>query len=59
MQNKKVWDVEAVQGSIIGKIYHNMAIKEPNYVMLMMTTYKMLEHLEGLDTHRRYKGAGR
>ena len=57
MQNKKVWDVEAVQGSIIGKIYHIMAIKEPNYVMLMMTTYGTLEHLGGLDRHKRYKGA--
>ena len=27
-------------------------------MMLMMTTYGMLEHLEGSDTQRRYKGAG-
>ena len=26
--------------------------------MLIMTTYGTLEHLEGLDTQRRYKGAG-
>ena len=35
-----------------------MSIKDPNYVMLMMTTYVTLEHLEGLYTQRRYKGAG-
>ena len=35
-----------------------MAIKDPNCVMLMMTTYGTLEHLEGSDTQRRYKGAG-
>ena len=34
-----------------------MAIKEPNYVMLTMTTYGTLEHLGGLDRHKRYKGA--
>ena len=36
-----------------------MAIKETNYVMLMMTTYGTLDHLEFSDTHRRYRGAGR
>ena len=35
-----------------------MAIKYPAYVMLMMKTYGMLEHLEVSDTQRRYKGAG-
>ena len=50
--------MEAVQGSIRGKRYRIMAIKEPDYVMLMMTTYGTLEHLEGLDTQRMYKGAG-
>ena len=58
MQTKEVGDMDAVQGSIIGKSYHIMTIKEPNYVMLMMTTYGTLENLEGSDTHRRYKGAG-
>ena len=50
MQNKQVGDVGAFQGSIRGKIYHIMAIKEPDYVMSMMTTYGTLEHFEGLDT---------
>ena len=50
--------MEAVQGSIIGKTYNIMAIKEPDYVMLMMKTYGTLEYLEGSDTQRRYKGAG-
>ena len=36
-----------------------MSIKNPNYVMLMMTKYETLESLEGSATHRRYKGAGR
>ena len=35
-----------------------MAIKDPKYVTLMVTTYGTLENLKGLDTHRRYKGAG-
>ena len=35
-----------------------MAIKYRDYVMLMMTTYGTLEHLEGLETQQRYKGAG-
>ena len=30
MQNKEVGDMDAVQASIIGKIYHIMAIKEPD-----------------------------
>ena len=50
--------MDVVQGSIRGKSYYIMAIKEPDYVMLMMTTYGALEHLEGPGTHRRYKGAG-
>ena len=35
-----------------------MAIEEPYYMMLIMTTYGTLEHLEGSDTQRRYKGEG-
>ena len=50
--------MEAVQGSIRGERYHIMDIKDPDYVILMMTTYGTLEHLEGLDTQRRYKGDG-
>ena len=45
MQNKEVGEVEAVQGSIREKSHHSMSIKDPNYVMLMMTTYGTLEHL--------------
>ena len=51
-------DTFAVQGSIRGKGYHITAIKETDYVVLMMTTYGTLEHLEGPDTQRRYRGAG-
>ena len=58
IQNKEVGDVDAVQGSIRGKSYNIMYIKEPDYVVLMMPTYGMLEHLEGSYTQRRYKGAG-
>ena len=58
MQNKEIVDVDAVQGSIRGNSYHYMTIKEPNYMMLMMTSYGNLENLEGSDTQRRYKGAG-
>ena len=50
--------MDAVQGSIRGDSYHIMDIKEPDYVVLLMTTYGMLEYLEGSDTQRRYKGAG-
>ena len=50
--------MDAVKGSIIGKIYHIISIKELNYVMLMMKTYGTLENLEGSDTHQRYKEEG-
>ena len=56
MKNKEVEYVDAVQGSIRGKSYHIMAIKNPKYVMSIIITYGALEHLEGLYTHRRYKG---
>ena len=39
MQNKYARDVDAFQVSIRRKSYHIVAIKEPDYVMLMMTTY--------------------
>ena len=57
MQNKDFGNVEALQISIRGKIYHIMDIKETNYVMFMMAIYGTLENLEGLDTQRRYKRA--
>ena len=57
MKKNEVGDVYAVQGSIRGKRYHIKAIKEHDYVMLMMTTYGIFEHLEGSDTHKRYKVA--
>ena len=50
MKNKEVRDVDEVQGSIRGKRYHIISIKDPDYVMLMMTTYETLEHLGGSDT---------
>ena len=56
MQNNEVGDVGVVQGSIIGKRYHVMAVKDPDYMMLMMITYGMLDHLKGSDTRQRYKG---
>ena len=55
MQKKEVGYVETFQGSIIGKSYHIMDIKDPNYVVI---TYGTLEHLEGSDTQQRYKVAG-
>ena len=39
--------MDAVKDSIRGKRYHIVAIKYPDYVILMMTTYGALEHLEG------------
>ena len=45
MQNKEVEYVDVVQVSIRSKSYHIMAIQEPDYVMLMMTTYGTLENL--------------
>ena len=50
--------MESVKGSIIRKSCQIMAIKDPDYVVLMMTTYGTLDNLEGLDTQRRYKGVG-
>ena len=46
MQKKEVGDVDTVQGSIILNSYHITAIKDLDYLMLMMTTYGTLEHLE-------------
>ena len=42
--------MESVQGSIVGKSYHIIAINDLDYVMLMMTIYGTLENLEGLET---------
>ena len=53
IQNKEVGYVDAVQGSIRRKSYHIMAMKDSDYVVLMMMTYGKLEHLEGLDKQRR------
>ena len=36
-----------------------MDLKEPDYVILMMTTYRTLENFEGSDMKRRFKGSGR
>ena len=47
MQNKEVGCVGAVEGSIRGKSYHIVAIQYPDYLMVMMTTYGKLDHLEG------------
>ena len=58
MKNKEVGDVDAVQGSIRENSYHIMDITFPYYMMLIMKTYGMLEHLEGSDTQWRYKGEG-
>ena len=35
-----------------------MAVKDPDYMMLMVSTYGMLEHSEGSETHQRHKGSG-
>ena len=58
MQNKEIGNVYMVQGSIIGKSYHITTIKDPNYGMLMMTTYGTLENLDGSETQQRYKLSG-
>ena len=50
--------MEEVQVSIRWKRYHIMSINDHYYVILIMTTYGTLDNLEGLDTERRYKGAG-
>ena len=50
--------MDEFHGSIRGKIYHIMDMKDPDYVMLVMTTYGVLEQFEGLYKQRRYKGAG-
>ena len=45
MHKKEVGYVDAFHYIIHGKSYRIMALKEPDYVMLMMTTYMMLENL--------------
>ena len=57
IKNKEVWDVDVVKCSIRGESYHIMTIKDTDNVILMMTTCGTLDHLEDLDTHRRYKRA--
>ena len=44
---------------ICGKSYHIMDIKDPDYAMLMMTTYGALENLEKLGMQWRHKGSGK
>ena len=51
--------MDAVPYIIHGKNYHSMALKEPDYVLLVMTRYVKLENFEGSDTQRRYTGSGR
>ena len=58
VKNKEVGDADAVRGSIRGKRYKIMSIKEPGDMVLTMIKYGTLEHLEGSGTQRRYKGAG-
>ena len=50
--------MDAVPNIIRGNRYHIMDIKEPDYGMLMMTTYGMLDNLEESETQRRYKESG-
>ena len=50
--------VDTPPNTICEKIYQIMALKEPDYVMLMMNKYRMLDNLEASETHRRYKGPG-
>ena len=51
--------MDALTNIIFGKRYHIMDIKDFEYIMIMMTTYGKLDNLEGLYTHRRYKGSNR
>ena len=44
---------------ICGKSYHIMDLKDPDYAMLMMTTYGTLENLERLGMQWRHKGSGK
>ena len=58
MQRKEVENVYSVTYIISGKSYHIMALKEPDYIMLMMTTYGTLENLEGSEMQWRCKVSG-
>ena len=59
MQWKGFGDVDVIPNRIHGKRYHIMALKEPEYVMLMMMTYGTLYYLEGSHIQNRCKGLGR
>ena len=50
--------MDAVPYSICGKIFHVMALKEPDCLIIMIAAYGTLENLEELDTQRSYKGSG-
>ena len=58
MQQKEVGSMDALTNIIRCKSYHIMNIKETDYAMLVMTTYRTLNNLEVLDMQRRYKGLG-
>ena len=54
-QKKYVGDMNALPNIIHGKSYHMISLKESDYIMIMMTTYGMLENLEGSYMQWRYK----
>ena len=58
MQRKEVGYMDELPNSIHGNGYHIMALKDPDYVILMMTTYMTLEYLDWLDMQWSYKGSG-
>ena len=53
IQQMEVGDLYTFPYTIHGKRYYIMTLKEPNHIMLMMTTYRTLENLEGSDTQYR------
>ena len=49
--DKPVGSVDALEGNINGNFFHVFAMKEPDYVMMLMSTYGTLNR-QGEDKHR-------
>ena len=58
IHQKEFGDMDTVPYIIHGKSYHIVSLKEPDYVMLMISTYGTLENLEGSDMQQIYNGLG-
>lgn len=57
-QTKDMTDVDELPGMLGDCQFHIVAMKEPNYVSMMMTTFGMMEEVENHKTRREWKEPG-